>query len=265
VPRTSSVELLKPPAALPNPLFHHCVRGYLDGDGSAFLGSGSPTITLCGNLEFLVSLQGRIVVQAKIDSRLYPHSSSTTAWYLVFRGWERCQQLGDWLYRDATPCLERKRAHIESFKRSAVGSAGQVSAETIKRYIASQGVKKERSWAPMRKAFKYRLYPTAEQERALAEMLDTHRHLYNRALAERKTAWEEERRTVTYGEQSAHLKPSAPAWQSISLTLPSRYMLAALRVERLLMLRRLETARCSQTRSPRLRTGCQRVLPPRGP
>jgi putative transposase len=58
----------------------------------------------------------------------------------------------------------------------------------------------------MRKAFKYRLYPTAAQEQALAEMLDTHRHLYNRALAERKTAWEEEQRTVTYGEQSAHLK-----------------------------------------------------------
>src|SRR5262249_49697737 len=38
------------------------------------------------------------------------------------------------------------------------------------------------------------------------EMLDTHRHRYNRALAERKTAWEEQQRTVTYGEQSAHLK-----------------------------------------------------------
>src|SRR5215469_1213633 len=58
----------------------------------------------------------------------------------------------------------------------------------------------------MHKAFKYRLYPTAAQEQALTEMLDTHRHLYNRALAARKTAWEEEQRTVTYGEQSAHLK-----------------------------------------------------------
>jgi putative transposase len=58
----------------------------------------------------------------------------------------------------------------------------------------------------MRKAFKYRLYPTAEQEQALVEMLETHRRLYNQALAERKTAWEEEQRTVTYGQQSAHLK-----------------------------------------------------------
>ncbi len=37
-------------------------------------------------------------------------------------------------------------------------------------------------------------------------MLDTHRHLYNRALAERKDAYETEQRTVRYAEQSARLK-----------------------------------------------------------
>ncbi|HEY7091695.1 MAG TPA: transposase, partial [Ktedonobacterales bacterium] len=58
----------------------------------------------------------------------------------------------------------------------------------------------------MRKAFKYRLYPTNEQEQALAETLNTHRHLYNRALAERKAACEERQESVSYGDQSAHLK-----------------------------------------------------------
>jgi putative transposase len=58
----------------------------------------------------------------------------------------------------------------------------------------------------VRKAFKYRLYPTTQQERALTEMLETHRCLYNRALAERKTAWEERRESVSYGQQSAYLK-----------------------------------------------------------
>lgn len=37
-------------------------------------------------------------------------------------------------------------------------------------------------------------------------MLDTHRHLYNRALADRKDAWEQEQRSVRYGDQSAQLK-----------------------------------------------------------
>jgi putative transposase len=58
----------------------------------------------------------------------------------------------------------------------------------------------------VRKAFQYRLYPTAQQEQALAEMLETHRHLYNRALAERKTAWDERQESVSYGQPSTHLK-----------------------------------------------------------
>jgi putative transposase len=58
----------------------------------------------------------------------------------------------------------------------------------------------------IRKAFKYRLYPTKQQEQAMAEMLETHRRLYNRSLAERKTAWEERRESVSYGQQSVHLK-----------------------------------------------------------
>src|SRR5712691_5334396 len=58
----------------------------------------------------------------------------------------------------------------------------------------------------MRKAYKYRLYPNRKQEQALTTMVETHRHLYNRALAERKNAYEQEKRSVTYEQQSAHLK-----------------------------------------------------------
>ena len=58
----------------------------------------------------------------------------------------------------------------------------------------------------MQRAYVFKLYPTRAQHPALVEQLDTHRHLYNRALAERKTAWETEQRTLTYGEQSATLK-----------------------------------------------------------
>ena len=58
----------------------------------------------------------------------------------------------------------------------------------------------------MRKAFKYRLYPNKQQRAAIETMLETHRRLYNRALAERKDAWEAEKRYVSYQEQSSHLK-----------------------------------------------------------
>jgi|SRR5713226_6882091 len=58
----------------------------------------------------------------------------------------------------------------------------------------------------MRKAYKYRLYPNKKQTQTLQTMLETHRRLHNRALSERKDTWEQEKRSVSYQEQSAHLK-----------------------------------------------------------
>lgn len=58
----------------------------------------------------------------------------------------------------------------------------------------------------MKKAFKFRLYPNRSQTEALETMLETHRRLYNDALAERRNVYESEQRTVSYGEQSGHLK-----------------------------------------------------------
>jgi hypothetical protein len=58
----------------------------------------------------------------------------------------------------------------------------------------------------VRKAFKFRLYPNRQQEETLDAMLETHSLLYNCALEERRDAYEAERRTVSYGEQSGKLK-----------------------------------------------------------
>ncbi|HEY7314387.1 MAG TPA: transposase [Gemmataceae bacterium] len=58
----------------------------------------------------------------------------------------------------------------------------------------------------MRRAFRYRLWTNANQERELGIALETHRRLYNACLEQRKTAYESERRTVKYTEQSAWFK-----------------------------------------------------------
>jgi putative transposase len=57
----------------------------------------------------------------------------------------------------------------------------------------------------MQKAYKYRAYPTKGQEAAMFSLLNTHRHLYNHALSQRKHAYETEKRTIFYKEQSARL------------------------------------------------------------
>jgi putative transposase len=58
----------------------------------------------------------------------------------------------------------------------------------------------------VRKAYKYKLKPTPEQERALAEVLWRCRTLYNTALEQRITAWERCHVSVTRYQQEAELK-----------------------------------------------------------
>jgi putative transposase len=54
----------------------------------------------------------------------------------------------------------------------------------------------------MRRAFKFRLYPNVNQRRELEIMLETHRRLYNEFLAQRKAAYDTEKKTLKSAEQS---------------------------------------------------------------
>src|SRR5271157_1252298 len=56
------------------------------------------------------------------------------------------------------------------------------------------------------KTFKYRLYPSKTQQRLLEQTLETCRRFYNVCLAERKTAYENEKRTISKFEQLRKVK-----------------------------------------------------------
>ena len=69
------------------------------------------------------------------------------------------------------------------------------------------------------KTFKYKLYPTPEQERALETVLYRCRTLYNVALEERKTAWERCGVSVSYYQQKAELpdlKAGCPEYAEVN-------------------------------------------------
>lgn len=55
----------------------------------------------------------------------------------------------------------------------------------------------------MVRTYRYRLYPTAGQERALSAILQAGCWLYNGALHHRRKRWQESRHSVTYTEQAA--------------------------------------------------------------
>lgn len=58
----------------------------------------------------------------------------------------------------------------------------------------------------VRRAYKFRAYPTRPQEGRAVRLLADHCDLYNAALTERREAWRMRRVSVSYGMQSAQLK-----------------------------------------------------------
>jgi putative transposase len=58
----------------------------------------------------------------------------------------------------------------------------------------------------VRRAYKFRIYPTSGQASRAALCLRDHQRLYNAALEERREAWKRAQVTIRYGQQSAQLK-----------------------------------------------------------
>jgi putative transposase len=59
---------------------------------------------------------------------------------------------------------------------------------------------------PVRRAYKFRAYPTQPQEGRAVRLLADHCDLYNAALLERREAWRAQQISINYGSQSAQLK-----------------------------------------------------------
>ena len=70
----------------------------------------------------------------------------------------------------------------------------------------------------VRRAYVFRLRPTARQHVALAACVDAHRELYNAALQERRDGWSHSKTRIRYGDQSAQLsgirsvRPDQAVW-----------------------------------------------------
>jgi putative transposase len=70
----------------------------------------------------------------------------------------------------------------------------------------------------MRRAYVFRLRPTARQHVALAACVESHREMYNAALAERREGWAHSKTRIHYTDQSAQLteiravRPDVAVW-----------------------------------------------------
>jgi putative transposase len=58
----------------------------------------------------------------------------------------------------------------------------------------------------VRRAYKFRIYPTSGQASRMALCLRDHQRMYNAALEERREAWKRQKVSIQYGQQSAQLR-----------------------------------------------------------
>lgn len=74
----------------------------------------------------------------------------------------------------------------------------------------------------VKRAYRYRFYPTQEQASQLAATFGCVRYVYNRALAERSTAWSQEQRRVNYYDTAKMLTAWKREPETLWLAEPSK-------------------------------------------
>lgn len=128
IPRKSLV--LKFPIVsetLPENLVHHFMRGYFDGDGTVFISNRKNInktntiyktigIGICGTEEFLLKYNEYLKLKpAKKDKRKIGN-----VWYLSGSGTNKVKAFYEFLYKDATLYLTRKKDKFENYFKKEV-------------------------------------------------------------------------------------------------------------------------------------------------
>ena len=120
---------------VPSHLIRHFVRGYFDGDGSV---SGDKQKQFCfvGTIDFLLPLQQILVKElnfskTKLDRRYKDINNNIRS--LRYCGVNQCITFRDWLYKDATIYLERKKNIFDSY----------ISFERVQRKCSVDGCDKK--------------------------------------------------------------------------------------------------------------------------
>lgn len=105
-----------------HPLRHHFIRGYIDGDGSFYhaLGRGKKVkqvfFSVRGTAAFLTSLRSILEADLNLEERTKDIRFNNGIGVLEYGGNRLCKALAEYLYRDATIYLDRKKEAAFSFQ-----------------------------------------------------------------------------------------------------------------------------------------------------
>jgi hypothetical protein len=94
--------------AIPSHLFHHFIRGFMDGDGSLTQSGDNPMIRFYGQTDILIWIRGVFHRELGTNPELTIRQK-TGIKVIAFCGGRQCRKIVRWLYKDATIWLDRKR------------------------------------------------------------------------------------------------------------------------------------------------------------
>ena len=102
---------------VPKYLQRHFIRGYFDGDGSVS-GDKQKQLSFAGTIDFLLHLQQILIEElgfskTKLDQRHKEREDEIRS--LRYCGINQCITFRDWLYKDATICMERKKNIFDTY------------------------------------------------------------------------------------------------------------------------------------------------------
>lgn len=95
-------------------LVPHFIRGYFDGDGSVFQNGTNLNISILGTKDFLEPILNIFQEKCGTKSKLYPTKSKNT-FAIQLGGNSMIKHIFDYLYKDATIFLERKKNRFDNY------------------------------------------------------------------------------------------------------------------------------------------------------
>lgn len=131
---------------VPDHLLHHFIRGYFDGDGCICHCNqdryhGSWQFSIVSADVFIERLKEVLLKHVKIGSwTIYPHPESEGVSYFSVRCVPDINRLRDYLYRDATVYLERKRLKFAELPVRYFPSLRQEIIETLQDRLTENGL-----------------------------------------------------------------------------------------------------------------------------
>lgn len=101
-------------------VYNHLLRGFFDGDGSARKPNSTRggSIVFCGSKELMIWIRDLLAGQVGTNPKLKIQKHVTVdLHYLYFSGTAQSLRIADYMYKDATFWLARKRKVIESWPK----------------------------------------------------------------------------------------------------------------------------------------------------